>query len=128
MADETGNEAGQGFESGDVAPRAVGLWAYGLFAIAVAMAAGVYFLWGGLQALVREPRPSPVEVAPMIPPEPHLQPSPSADLARLLSRDRRRLNSTAWVDRSGGVAHIPVDRAMRMLADRGWPKSKGGGQ
>jgi hypothetical protein len=34
----------------------------------------------------------------------------------------RRLESSGWVDRERGVAHIPIERAMAMLAERGWPE------
>jgi len=35
---------------------------------------------------------------------------------RARARDRERLASYGWVDRKAGVAHIPVDQAMRLVA------------
>jgi hypothetical protein len=32
---------------------------------------------------------------------------------------RRRLESTGWVDRDGGVAHVPIDQAMDLVVRRG---------
>ncbi len=35
---------------------------------------------------------------------------------RLRTRQLERLGSAGWVDRSAGVAHIPIDEAMRLVA------------
>jgi hypothetical protein len=32
---------------------------------------------------------------------------------------RRRLSSAGWVDRDGGVAHIPIEQAMEIVVRRG---------
>ena len=37
------------------------------------------------------------------------------------AEDLGRLNTYGWVDRKAGVAHIPVDRAIDILAKRGLP-------
>jgi hypothetical protein len=33
----------------------------------------------------------------------------------------QRLNSYGWVDQQAGIARIPIDRAMALLAQRGLP-------
>ena len=33
----------------------------------------------------------------------------------------KQLNSYGWVDQKAGVAHIPIDQAMRLIAERGLP-------
>ena len=33
----------------------------------------------------------------------------------------KELNSYGWVDEKAGVAHIPIDRAMQLIAQRGLP-------
>jgi hypothetical protein len=55
------------------------------------------------------------------PPEPLLQVSPTADWVEMLQRERAILNSYRWVDRSKGIVHIPIERAMELLAQRGLP-------
>jgi hypothetical protein len=32
-----------------------------------------------------------------------------------------KLNSYGWVDKPGGIAHVPIDRAKAMIADKGLP-------
>jgi hypothetical protein len=36
-------------------------------------------------------------------------------------QEEQTLNSYGWVDHSAGVVHIPIDRAMQLLAQRGLP-------
>jgi hypothetical protein len=36
-------------------------------------------------------------------------------------QEEKTLNSYGWVDKQAGVARIPIDRAMELLAQRGLP-------
>ncbi|HXS40614.1 MAG TPA: hypothetical protein VN766_10550 [Stellaceae bacterium] len=55
------------------------------------------------------------------PPAPVLQLDPQADLQDFRAKEKTRLDSYGWVDRGGGIAHIPIDAAMKDLAARGIP-------
>jgi hypothetical protein len=55
-------------------------------------------------------------------PAPRLQQNPAAELEQLKEEERRRLSAYGWIDRTGGIAFIPVDRAMDILAEKGLPK------
>jgi hypothetical protein len=55
-------------------------------------------------------------------PAPHLQGNPAAELSRLKAQSLDRLNTYGWVNREAGIAHIPIDRAMDILAKSGLPK------
>ncbi len=52
-------------------------------------------------------------------PTPRLQASPPQDMARFYREEMARLNSFGWVDRAKGIAHIPIDQAMRIIAKEG---------
>jgi hypothetical protein len=52
-------------------------------------------------------------------PAPQLQTSPHADLIRLERQQRAALTHTEWVDKDKGVARIPIDDAIRVIAKRG---------
>ena len=52
------------------------------------------------------------------PPEPLLQVSPTDDWTEMLKREREILNSYRWVDRSKGIVHIPIERAMELTVER----------
>jgi hypothetical protein len=51
-----------------------------------------------------------------VPPPPRLQADPATDLAAERAREQAQLDGYAWVDRDAGIARIPVDRAMDILA------------
>jgi hypothetical protein len=47
---------------------------------------------------------------------PPLEPDPAATLARFRAEKHALLHGYGWVDRAHGVAHIPIDEAMRIVA------------
>src|SRR5262249_27395708 len=55
------------------------------------------------------------------PPPPRLPINPSAGLSGLRPAERERLSSVGWVDRTQGRAHIPISRALALIAERGLP-------
>jgi hypothetical protein len=67
-------------------------------------------LIGGRQAA---PEPTP--------PAPALESEPGQSLDPYMAAAQARLNSYRWVDRSAGVAAIPIDRAMDLIAQQGLP-------
>jgi hypothetical protein len=44
-----------------------------------------------------------------------------ADSTALVARQETKLNSYGWVDRSNGIVHIPIERAMDLIVARGLP-------
>ena len=62
------------------------------------------------------------------PPEPRLQVAPTEEWTEMLKRERAILHSYRWIDRSKRVVHIPIDRAMQLIAERGLPAQQEGGQ
>jgi hypothetical protein len=56
-----------------------------------------------------------------LPPAPRLQPAPILDMKDMLAAEDLILNGYGWVDQKQGVARIPIDRAMDLLAQRGIP-------
>jgi len=68
-----------------------------------------------------EPIPSPLVVTRKPPPEPRLQVSPARELEQMRSDEDALLYSYGWVDRDTGVVHIPINRAIDVLIERGLP-------
>jgi hypothetical protein len=58
-------------------------------------------------------------VRPM--PTPSLQTQPFRDIYMMRDEEAKKLQSYGWVDQEGGVARIPVDRAMELMLQRGFP-------
>ena len=52
-------------------------------------------------------------------PEPALQKTPQHDLQNFEREQRAALSGYGWVDRSKGLARIPIEQAMQMVAARG---------
>ncbi len=56
-------------------------------------------------------------------PEPRLQIDAGAELQAFRAEKRSQLNTYGWVDRDAGIAHIPIRRAMELMAS-GKPESR----
>jgi hypothetical protein len=54
-----------------------------------------------------------------LPPAPRLQTLPAQDLAAVRAEEDRTLTTYGWVDERAGTVHIPIDEAMRLLAQHG---------
>jgi hypothetical protein len=70
--------------------------------------------------------PSPVFEARQLPPEPRLQVSPRQDLREFLTNEMEVLHSYGWSDRQAGIVRIPIERAIDLLAERGFPAQRRG--
>jgi hypothetical protein len=64
---------------------------------------------------------SPFAKGRPLPPQPQLQVEPRVDLLELRVREEAKLHSYGWVDRSAGVVHIPIERAMDLALEKGFP-------
>jgi hypothetical protein len=110
----------RGHERRDASVRGV-LWvAAGLVATAAVIQVALYLHMEGLWRLrqAQVPPPSPVASAlPAAPPEPRLQTAPALDLRALRAAEDARLGSYGWVDRAAGIVHIPIERAMELIAE-----------
>jgi hypothetical protein len=62
-----------------------------------------------------------------MPPEPRLQGvpghgnDPQSDLREKIREDTQANDTTAWIDQSNGIAQIPVEDAMKIIAEKGLP-------
>lgn len=127
MADTEKQPSELGYEPSDVNLR--GLWRplLGLGAlIAVTFVLGLWIVEG----LVQFRTPQPAETgwigrreASQVPPLPRLQIAPDQDLAKLRREEDRLLETYAWINEPEGLARIPIERAMAILAN----EAEGGG-
>jgi hypothetical protein len=54
-------------------------------------------------------------------PAPKIQSDTASELTKMKKEDLTRLAEFGWIDRAQGIAHIPVDRAIDILAKNGLP-------
>jgi hypothetical protein len=101
--------------------------AAGLFAVLAlaATAAGVALvMYLVFRAHVVRPPATELERARIVPAGPRLESDPLRDRLALEAKARARLESYGWTDRGKGIARIPIERAMVLQAERGWPDSQ----
>jgi hypothetical protein len=61
----------------------------------------------------------PSEVAQF--PQPRLETSERTEIHDFRLKEEQQLHSYGWVDQASGIMHIPIDRAMELIAQRGLP-------
>jgi hypothetical protein len=104
-------------ERRDVPARPVALGLAGLFVtigISAALVSGLFALFGG----VREGAPT---AQPTSASAPRLELKEGEDRAALDAAANAKLTGYAWVDRAAGKVRIPIERAMELQAQQGWP-------
>ncbi|MCB1054876.1 MAG: hypothetical protein KDD11_05110 [Acidobacteria bacterium] len=112
----------------EISYRGIFEFIVGLFAITAVAMVLMWFLIKGLERHVaaNDPPPSPIPEAnePPVSPGPQLQFfPPTADIGDLHAWEEKTLETYGWVDEERGVAHIPIERAMDLLAHRGLPRT-----
>jgi hypothetical protein len=119
---EAGVPHGGGYDSELDVKTIVG-FAVGLAVFTLVVLAVMWWMSGFFkrEEEAKDTPPSPLVEArgDPIPPGPRLRAAPPRDLADLRARDDEMLTTYGWVDKSRGVARIPVDRAMSILVDKG---------
>jgi len=125
MADQhlqQSHNGGGGYEHRDADVRLI---VYSTLGLIVGMAVVCFIVVGIFKVMQkempREPRISAIANPNRMPPEPRLQPHPANELQVLRQHEDDVLNHYGWVDQKAGVVRIPVDRAMDILARRGFP-------
>jgi len=119
------------FDPRDIRPSSVLAF---LFYLAVSVVVTMLVCWGvwsylTARNLALQPPLPPVRGNSSMPypPEPRLQDSmmhptdPQQDMRDKLARDNAALEQTRWVDQQSGLAQIPIEEAMKIVAHKGLP-------
>jgi hypothetical protein len=119
------------YETQDVSLHSMVYSALGLAALVIL---GFLASWFVFRYYVRVqklgPPASPFDNARTLPPPPRLQVNPAEDLKAYHAEEDAILGSYGWADKSAGVVRIPIERAMELSLQRGFPvrKSAGAGE
>jgi hypothetical protein len=70
------------------------------------------------RARARETAPSPMMETDVTPPGPRLESSSGQVLRQLHAEEAAELGGYAWIDRESGIARLPIERAMEIIAER----------
>ncbi len=104
----------------------VSLIVWSAVALAVATLAIYVLVWGMFNVIKTADQKessaqaaSPFATPGQLPPEPRLQVRPWEELQVLRAREDDVLGHYGWQDQKNGVVHIPIDKAMDMVAQQG---------
>jgi hypothetical protein len=116
-----------GHEGSDVRVGGIIKFALGLVAMGLVIHVVLGLVmqrYSGREARAQAQRP-PFFAVDVVPPAPRLQGNPGVDLIRFKEQELDRLNHYGWIDKETGIARIPIDRAMDILAQKGLPEPAG---
>ncbi|MGA2630779.1 MAG: hypothetical protein ABSG54_11255 [Terriglobia bacterium] len=112
----------RGYETRDVTLRPA-VWA--AMGLALLILAGMLASWLAFKYFVRVqklgPPASPFENTRELPPAPRLQVTPAEALKAYQAEENTKLTSYGWVEKNAGVVRIPIERAMELSLERGFP-------
>jgi hypothetical protein len=108
------------FETQDAPPRAVAYLGLGPFVAVLVSGASV----AGLLTLIGREHvtagATAIERQAIAPPEPRLEIARAETRAKVEASGQGQLQGYAWVDKAAGRARIPIEAAMRIVAQQGW--------
>ncbi len=115
-------QPGAHYETRDASTRGLVMFGISLFATLVVIAALTAWVFGYFaKSQSLGPPASPFENVRVLPPQPRLQVNPRQDLQRLREDENAELDNYGWLDQKNGIVHIPIARAMDLVAQRGVP-------
>ena len=104
-----------------VKPLAIFLVIMGITIVASAAFTVVLFDFFTQRAQSFDKPVSPLQIQNETPDGPRLQVVPGLDLRLQNEAEGERLNGYGWVDQGAGVVHIPIDKAVDVLVEKGLP-------
>lgn len=117
MAELRDPAAGRGYEPSDISVKAIALILLAFAVVSGASIALVLWLHPLMQReALRDSGPATAAETTQLPAPPiSLQPQPLLDIAALHQRENAVLDHYGWVDKEKGIAHIPIDEAMKRV-------------
>jgi len=113
-----------GHETSDASVRTVAYTLVGL-AIGAAIAAMIVYgiFWYLADNPLRTAPPNPLAGAEgqQTPPAPRIEAHPTVELQELRDYENKILNTYGWTNKAQGVVRIPIDRAMDLQMQKGFP-------
>lgn len=120
-----GSPAGNhGHEKSDASTRPIFRFAAALaiFVAAAMTLMAILFSYFSERETGMDTSASPLAKEAALPaPAPALQPNPNVDLEQMRRDEADYLTSYGWVDQREGLVHIPIDRAIELMSERGLP-------
>jgi hypothetical protein len=115
-----GSSRPNAFERSDADPRLLSALAIGIALFLIAAPFLIVATYPDASALGQIPGNLPQ------PPQPRLQIAPRLTANRLHASEQKQLDGYSWIDPRQDVVSIPIERAMRLISERGitgWPSA-----
>ena len=123
------------YEREDLSPRGIFAFLIGLALVGVLIHFTLKGMYGYLETYEKQHQPplnplvsqtendsrkvSNTDIARF--PQPRLETNERLEINDFRLQEEKKLNSYDWIDQKAGIARIPIDRAMQLLAQRGLP-------
>jgi hypothetical protein len=118
-----------GHETKDASVRAIVI-TLGCLALGAAMVCvlvyGIFRYLADHPLNTAPPNPMAETERQQLSPAPHIEEHPAIELKDLHSQEDKILGTYGWTDKINGVVRIPIDRAMDLQLQRGFPARKEG--
>jgi hypothetical protein len=88
-----------------------------IIVLAVVLVSISLILWGVMGRAPLLMQMSPAAVTPAVSAGPGIQSNPAGERLEAVEPALERITTYGWVDREAGIVHIPVEEAMRRLAE-----------
>ena len=116
-----------GYERTDASPGGTfraGLWILGIMVVTALLMVPAYRLLARLENAAQPPAAEVAksELSEPVRSFPKLVESEPRALAEFRAQEEALLTSYAWVEKDKGRVRIPIDEAMRLVAERGLPR------
>lgn len=93
-------------------------------AIALAVVYGIFQFLSTQQVTTAPPNPMAETSVQQFPPAPRVEEHPAVEIQELHARENSLLSTYGWTDKEAGVVRIPIDRAIDLELQRGFPVRK----
>ncbi len=116
-----------GHETKDASILGIVLTGLGLViaaAIAFSIVYGIFQFLSTQPVTTAPPNPMAETSVQQFPPEPRVEEHPDVEIKDLHAKEDSLLSSYGWTDKTAGVVRIPIDRAMDLELQRGFPVRK----
>lgn len=87
---------------------------------------GLFNLLKTQQAKQSTPLMNPMAPPAQFPPEPRLQVNAPEELQQFHEQEDKTLDTYGWVDKNAGLVRLPIDKAMDIMAQKGFPTRPAG--
>jgi hypothetical protein len=93
-------------------------------ALALAIVYGIFHFLSTQQITTAPPNPMAETNVQQFPPAPRIAEHPDAEIKDLHAKEDSLLSTYGWTNKTAGVVRIPIDRAIELELQRGFPVRK----